>query len=171
MDGRRYKLMGFHAPPTQVVSAQQMKKLIRKGAPAFLAQCQQLELLSMEGVSQSMEISSLIQKYKTVFRDLPMELPPKRKIEHIIETKPDSTPVNVKPYRYPHHHKTEIERLIQDLLEHGIITKSRSPYAAPVVLVRKKDGSFRLCIDYRGLNKITIKHKFPIPFIDEMLDE
>ena len=65
----------------------------------------------------------------------------------------------------------EIERLMQDLLKHGIITKSRSPYAALVVLVRKKDGSFWLCIDYRGLNKITIKHKFPIPFIDEMLDE
>ena len=67
MDGRRYKLMGFHAPPTQVVSAQQMKKLIRKGAPAFLAQCQQLELLSMEENPQSTEISSLIQKYEMVF--------------------------------------------------------------------------------------------------------
>ena len=60
---------------------------------------------------------------------------------------------------------------MQDLLKCGVITRSKSPYAAPVVLVRKKDGSFRLCIDYRGLNKITIKNKFPIPFIDEMLDE
>ena len=57
------------------------------------------------------------------------------------------------------------------MLKCGVISKSRLPYAAPVVLVRKKDGSFRLCIDYRGLNKVTIKNKFPIPFIDEMMDE
>jgi hypothetical protein len=57
------------------------------------------------------------------------------------------------------------------LLKCGVITKSRSPYATPVVLVQKKDGSFRLCIYYHGLNKIKIKNKFPIPFIDEMLDE
>eukprot|EP00253_Pinus_taeda_P002639 PITA_02639 len=170
-DGRKYQLFGFQAPPTQVISAQQMKKLIRKGAPTFVAQCQYLELLSTEGTHQTSEISSLTQRNEKVFQDLPMKLPPERKIKHIIEVKIDSTPVNVKPYCYPHHHKTKIERLIQDLLKHGIITKSRSPYAAPVALVRKKDESFRLCIDYKGLNKITIKHKFPILFIDEMLDE
>jgi hypothetical protein len=100
-----------------------------------------------------------------------MELPPQRIIEDIIEVKLGSSPVKVRPYIYPHHHKTEIERLVQDLLKCGVITKRRIPYEAPIVLVRKKDGSFRLCIDYRGLNKIKIKNKFPIPFIDEMLDE
>jgi hypothetical protein len=99
-----------------------------------------------------------------------MKLPPNRNIEHIIEVKTDSTPINIIPYRYPHHHKMEIERLIQDLLKCGVITTSKNPYACLVVLVRKKDGSFRLCIDYRGLNKITIKNKFLIPFIDELLD-
>jgi len=100
-----------------------------------------------------------------------MQLPPERSIEHIIEVKLGANPIKVKPYWYPHHHKTKIERLVQDLLKCGVITKSRSPYASLVVLVRKKDESFRLCIDYRGLNKITIKNKFPIPFIDDMLDE
>ena len=100
-----------------------------------------------------------------------MQLPLERSIEHIIKVKSGSNPIKVKPYRYPHHHKTEIERLVQDLLKCGVITKSRSPYAAPVVLVRKKDGSFRLCIDYQGLNKIPIKNKFSIPFINDMLDE
>jgi hypothetical protein len=69
-----------------------------------------------------------------------MELPPQRRIEHIIEVKAGSSPIKVRPYRYPHHHKTKIEILVQDLLKCGVITKSRSPYATPVVLVRKKDG-------------------------------
>ena len=69
-----------------------------------------------------------------------MELPPESKIEHVIEIKSGSSPVNVKPYRYPHHHKTEIERLIHDLLKCGVIKEIRSPYVAPLVLVRKKDG-------------------------------
>ena len=120
---------------------------------------------------ESLVIQDLIQKHEKEFQDLPMKMLPNREIEHTIEVKARSDPVNIKLYQYPHHQKTEIERLIQDLLKCGIISKSKSPYAAPVVLVRKKDGSFRLCIDYRGLNKITIKNKFPIPFIDKMLDE
>jgi hypothetical protein len=84
-----------------------MEKLIRKGALAYVAQCHQMEILASKVVhSQHPEIEALIQKYDKVFQDLPMKLPPERKIEHIIEVKPDSTPVNIKPYRYPHHHKT-----------------------------------------------------------------
>ena len=100
-----------------------------------------------------------------------MELQKNRKIENMIEIERGEKTINIKLNRYPHHHKTEIERLTQDLLKCGVISKSRSHYAAPIVLVQNNDGSFRLCIDYRGLNKITIKNKFPIPFIDEMLDE
>ena len=117
-----------------------------------------MELLTSELVKQDHpEIQGLIQKYKKSIRRPPMDLPPERKIEHVIEIKSGSSPVNVKPYRYPHHHKMEIERLIHDLLKCGVITEIQSPYAAPVVQVRKKDGSVRLCIDYKGLNKKTIK--------------
>ena len=131
-----------------------------------------MELLTCEGVDCNLpEIQELIQKHHKVFQELPMELPLNRKTEHLIELEPRAKPVNIIPYRYPHHHKTKIERLAQDLLKCGVISNNRSPYVAPVVLVRKKDGSFRLCIDYRGLNKVTIKKKFPIPFIDEMMDE
>jgi len=81
-----------------------------------MVQSHQMEILASELVdSKETEIQQLIQKHKKVFQDLPMELPPERDIEHIIEMKPGSSPVNIKPYRYPHHHKTEIKRLIQDL--------------------------------------------------------
>ena len=90
---------------------------------AYVVQCQEMELLTSEVVKPGHpEIQGLIQKYKKVFEDLPMELPPERKIEHVIKIKSGSSLVNVKPYRYPHHHKTEIERLIRDLLKCGVIT-------------------------------------------------
>jgi hypothetical protein len=78
-----------------------------------MAQCHQMEILAVEVIqSQHPEIQALIQKYDKVFQDSPMKLPPERKIEHIIEVKPYSALVNIKPYRYPHHHKTGIERLV-----------------------------------------------------------
>ena len=100
-----------------------------------------------------------------------MKLLPNKNIEQIIEVEPREKLVNIKPYRYPHHHKIENGSLTQDLLRCGVILKSRSPYGSPIVLVRKNDRYFRLCIYYRWISKIIIKNKFPIPFIDEMLDE
>ena len=80
MDGRKYKLLGFQVLPTQIISSQQMKKLIPKEAPVFVAQCQQLELLSMEGIHQQSENTFVIQKYDKVFQELPMKLPLKGKL-------------------------------------------------------------------------------------------
>ncbi|GJX59436.1 ty3-gypsy retrotransposon protein [Tanacetum coccineum] len=111
-----------------------------------------------------------ITKYNTVF-DEPRNLPPLRSRTHSIPLVPNSTPPNIRPYRYPFSQKTEIEQQVEELLAAGFIQPSTSPFSSPVLLVKKKDNTWRMCVDYRALNKITIADKYPIPNIDELLDE
>jgi hypothetical protein len=101
----------------------------------------------------------------------PQGLPPNRPHDHHIQLKPGSGPTNIHPYRYPHYQKNEIEKIVKELLQSGVVRPSTSLYSSPVLLVKKHDGSWRLCVDYRALNHVTVKDKFPIPVIDELLDE
>jgi len=84
---------------------------------------------------------------------------------------PGSVPPNIRPYRYPYAQKSEIEHMVAEMLEAGIIQPSKSSFSALVVLVQKKDGSWCIFPNHRELTKLTIKDKFPIPIIDELLDE
>ena len=80
-------------------------------------------------------------------------------------------PVAVRPYRYPTSHKDELERQCTTMIEQGLIQRSTSAFSSPVLLVKKADGTWRFCVDYRALNAITVKDAYPIPVVDELLDE
>lgn len=79
--------------------------------------------------------------------------------------------MNIRPYIHPPTQKDAIEAMVKELMESGVIRHSQSSYSSPIVMVKKKDGTWRMCIDYRQLNKLTIKDKFPIPLIEELIDE
>ena len=98
-------------------------------------------------------------------------MPPSREFDHQIPLLLGVKPINIKPYRYSPTQKDEIERQIKEMLSNGIIRPSQSPFASPVILVKKKDGNWRFCVDYRQLNNITGKNKYPLPVVDELLDE
>ncbi|WVZ77328.1 LOW QUALITY PROTEIN: hypothetical protein U9M48_025207 [Paspalum notatum var. saurae] len=93
------------------------------------------------------------------------------RLVHLCSVKDALNRVNVKPYGYSPTQKDEIERQVKEMLANGIIRTSSSPFASPVLLVKKKDGSWRFCVDYRHLNTITVKNKYPLPIVDELLDE
>lgn len=115
-------------------------------------------------------IEQVLNQFDVVFQE-PKGLPPVRAQDHHIHLKPNSFPVNVIPYRYLHIQKTKIEKIVKEMLDSGMVRLSVSPFASSVLLVRKKYITWRLCVDYRELNQITIKNKYPIPVIDELLDE
>ncbi|XP_044431667.1 uncharacterized protein [Triticum aestivum] len=115
-------------------------------------------------------LDAILTEFDGIFAQ-PSGVPPLRSCDHGITLLPGSAPVAVRPYRYPAAHKDELERQCAAMLAQGIIRASRSAFSSPVLLVRKPDGSWRFCIDYRALNAITIKDAFPIPVVDELLDE
>ncbi|MCO5552553.1 hypothetical protein L7F22_006066 [Adiantum nelumboides] len=125
------------------------------------------------GSKEDLELSKFLNQFQDVFiDDIPGELPPKRgDDDHAIELIPGSSPPNKPPYRVSQAQQEEIMRQVNELVEKGMVRPSSSPFCSPVLLVHKKDGTYRMCVDYRALNKITIKNRFPVPCIEDLFDK
>lgn len=134
----------------------------------------QVQAVSSEDSPQQhrvhLAVSGLLKEFEFVFAP-PSGYPPARQFDHAIPLIPGASPVQVRPYRYPPAVKDEIERQVIEMLKSGIIQPSNSLFSSSVLLVKKKDGTFRFYVDFRHLNAITAKAKYPIPVIEELLDE
>lgn len=122
------------------------------------------------GNQEHPELIEMLRDYQDVFEE-PNGLPPERGIEHQITLKENSIPKHQYPYRASYSQKDVIKKIVNEMLQTGIIRNSQRPFTSPMIMVKKKDGTWRLCVDYRYVNNLTIKHDYPIPVIDELLDE
>ena len=113
----------------------------------------------------------MLQEFRDVFPNEIPGLAPKRDIDFTIELVPGAAPVSKEPYRMSIPEMLELKMQLQELLEKKYIRPSVSPWGAPVLFVKKKDGTLRLCIDYRHLNKVTMKNKYHLPRIDDLFDQ
>jgi hypothetical protein len=161
--GKKVVLRGMSGNTPRVVTTKRMEAIFRREDIVYVAECRISVRVDKKGET--------IDKHIKVFGPIPPGAPPDRGFEHIIELEEGAKPVITTPYRHPKKYKDEIEKPIKELLDMGHIRPSCSPFASSVVLVKKKDGTMRMCIDYRELNKKTIKNRYPIPRIDELLDE
>lgn len=156
-----------------LLSALQVKKLLRRKqvmGTLFL-----VNVFSPDGTKQATGydrpgIASLIEEFADIFEEIPPGLPPKRTISHSIPLIPGSQPVCKQMYRLSPSEKLEVEAKIKLALEKGWIEPSTSPWGAPILFVPKKGGGLRMCVDYRALNRVTVKNKYPLPNIDDLLD-
>ena len=155
---------------TQKVKQQRMKEkgAIRKPPPVAETRS---KMCKEAPVEVREELQELLKQYQDIFPEqLPKGKPPKRTVEFEIKTEEGATPPNKPPYRLSPKEHEELQAQIDDLLAQGHIRPSTSPYGAPVLFVPKKDGRWRMCVDYRALNRQTIRDRYPLPRIDDLLD-
>ncbi|KAK1608406.1 hypothetical protein QYE76_032079 [Lolium multiflorum] len=171
--GKAHDTAGVYVPPPARDVLEVSAILVSQQPQQF--SCTVVELLLLHDSSDSpiqlpVEVVQIIKQFQSVFEE-PVGLPPRRLCDHSIPLIPGAQPVNRKPYRYTPQLKTEIEKQIAEMLASGVIRISTSAFSSPIILVRKKDGSWRIVVDYRHLNALTIKSRYPVPVIDELLDE
>ena len=159
-------------PVVELVSRLQVVRDVQKGEQMYLAIVRPLDSVPSDSKAVlNNDASNIVSEFKDVFpEDLPNGLPPKRPVDHRIELDPGQQPPSRPTYRMSQPEMDELKKQLAELMDKGYIRESKSPYGAPVLFVKKKEGTLRMCVDYRALNKITIKNKYPLPRVDELLD-
>ncbi|XP_019056669.1 PREDICTED: uncharacterized protein LOC109116182 [Tarenaya hassleriana] len=177
IDKDKPTVVPLKATPTasSTLTAMQFKRGV-KNSESYLATVRELnqgdETDKPDQPTIPAEVRRVLNEFSDVMpEELPKRLPPRRGIDHAIELIPGAKPPAMPPYRMAPPELAELKRQIEDLLEAGYIQPSKAPYGAPVLFQKKKDGSLRMCIDYRALNKVTVKNKYPIPLIADLFDQ
>ncbi|KAL4018033.1 hypothetical protein IC575_021620 [Cucumis melo] len=161
----KFKGGGSRSLP-QVISAIRASKLLSQGTWGILA-----SVVDTREVDVSLSSEPVVRDYPDVFPEELPGLPPHREVEFAIELEPGTVPISRAPYRMAPAELKELKVQLQELLDKGFIRPSVSPWGAPVLFVKKNDGSMCLCIDYRELNKVTVKNRYPLPRIDDLFDQ
>ena len=153
-------------PMSNVISVMQARKLLRKGCEAFLA-------LVLDSKRGQIELANIlvVKDFPNVFPEELPSIPPVREVDLSIEILPGTTPTSRAPYRMAPTELKELKIQLQELLDKGFIRPSVSPWGALVLFVKKKDGNLRVCINYRQINKVTMKNKYPFPRIEDLFDQ
>ena len=153
-------------PLSHVISATTVRTMVRNGCEAYLAY-----VIDKKRAESSLLDIHIVCDYPDIFSNELLVLPPQREIEFPIDVVQGATPTSITPYRMTPLELKELKIQLQELLEKGFLRPSVSPWGAPVVFVKKKDGTLQLCVDYRQLNKMTMKNKYPLPGIDDLFDQ
>lgn len=165
--GKRVSYKGVVSRPgIKLVSIQEIKKYVLNGQKGYL--CMVKDLIVEEDEINQIPV---VREFPDVF---PNEIPgmsPKREVEFSIDLVPGTAPISKIPYRMAPREMQELKEQLQELLEKGYRRPSVSPWGAPVLFVKKIDGSLRLCIDYWEMNQVTVKNRYPLPRIDDLFDQ
>ncbi|WRX08900.1 Reverse transcriptase domain - like 8 [Theobroma cacao] len=152
--------------PFCVILALKALKLVRKGYPAYLA-----HVINISREEPKLENVPVVSEFPYVFLDELLGLPPDREFKFTIDLLSGTAPISIPPYKMASAELKELKVQLKELVDKGFIRPSTSPWGAPVLFVKKKNSTLRLCIDYRQLNRMIIKNKYPLPRIDDLFDQ
>jgi hypothetical protein len=166
-EGQRRVIVGRnHGVSLRFASSLHLRKSMRKGCKLYA-----ILALNEKGVAEGLEHLPVVKEFVDVFPEELPGMPSKRELEFTIDLKPGTEPITRIPYRMSTPELQELKMQRKELLDLGLTHPSLSPWGAPVIFIRKKDGSWILCIEYRQLNKAMIKNQYPLPRIDDLFDQ